>query len=217
MSPSFEDRIPAGFEVEVSARVIDFGKGVRIRGTLDRGEEALDGEEVTVEADPYPFNESWVPAAAATSDAKGDFSARVKPDENTDFRATFGEGETQSDALRVYVEPRATLSASTDVRDSGEVARFRTLFEHPEDRSIQGSSVFHYATTTAEARATGELPFARVTPIREIEPGRSVATLAVEGASADELVYATCIKWAGGAGMGRPGTACSQRSTNYRP
>lgn len=212
VSPSFEDRIPAGLELSAADRAVELGAETALRGTLERGEEKLAGETVRLEEDPYPFDGDYGTTAETTSDERGRFGFRVEPDSNTAYRVTTGEiSETESKPTQVFVEPQTTLVAEP----AGGGTRFETTFRHPPDRSIQGSSVFHYATTVAEAEATGRLPFARITKVEQVRTGVSVASVAIAGASPGELVYMSCFGYTADSGLGTPNSSCSQDSVKY--
>jgi hypothetical protein len=214
VSPTFADRIPPGFELKAASRSIELGTGSTLDGVLTQGDDALDGETVRIDEDPYPFDGDFSPVVTTTTNARGRFDVAVKPDSNTAFRAVFGEGsETQSRPVRVVVNPRMALSVS----DRGDATVFTTTYRHPEDRSLADSNVFHYVTTRAEASATGELPFARVTSIVQKKPGVSTARVVVGGSAGSDLVYEQCVKYTGSAGMGKPGNSCSQTSIEFRP
>lgn len=212
VSPNFEDRIPAGLELVAADRVVELGAETALRGTLEQGDEPLVDEAVRLEEDPYPFDGDYRTVVESTSDDGGAFSFRVEPGANTAYRVTTGEvSQTESKPRRVFVEPRTNLVTEP----AGGGTRFETTFRHPPDRSIQGSSVFHYATTVAEAEATGELPFARITRVEQLRSGVSVADVAIAGASPEELVYMSCFGYTPDSGLGTPNSRCSQDSVAY--
>jgi len=211
VSPNFEDRIPPGLELEAADRVVAWGKGTQLSGTLTQGEEKPAGETVTLEADTYPFDESFEALETTETGERGEFEFAVEPDANTSYRVVYGElSEAQSAARRVYVEPRTEL----EIEPVGARTRFTTVFHHPEDRSIQGSDLFSYASPAAEAEATGELRFIRVDQVRQIRVGLSEASIQLPLPESD-VRYATCIGYAPSAGMGAPNDSCEQSSVPF--
>lgn len=213
VSPSFEDRIPPGLELEARDRVLELGQRTVLRGSLKQGKDRLAGEPVQLGQDRYPFDETYARIGETTTGKAGRFSFRVEPDSNTAYRVTFGElSEAESKPVRVIVDPVTKL----EVDAVGGDTRFKTTFRHPKDRSIQGSLVFHYATTVAEAEATGELPFARVTKVDQVRSGVSVASVVVGDSASEQLAYKRCIGYTPDSGLGKPRTGCSQTSIPYR-
>lgn len=208
VSPNFEDRIPPGFEFKVADRVIELGESTNFAGTLTQGKEKLAGVTVVLEADPYPFSDSYAKLESVETDDAGGFEFEASPDANTAYRVAAGEvSQTTSDERFVYVEPRTKLEAEP----AGNGTRFTTVFNHPEDRSILGSSVFSYASTAADAEAAGELPFIQVNPVSQEKPGLSKASIVLPFAE-DEIRYETCFGYTPDSGLGAPNQSCSQTS-----
>ncbi|MDQ3728675.1 MAG: hypothetical protein M3355_03700 [Actinomycetota bacterium] len=208
VSPNFEDRIPPGLEFEAADRVLEWGDDTSFSGQLTQGEEKLAGETVTLEADTYPFEDSFRALETAQTDDQGNFEFGATPDANTSFRVAYGElSETESKERRVYVEPRTSLEAQA----VGSRTRFTTVFRHPEDRSIQGSTLFSYAASAADAEATGELQFIRVDKVDQLSLGLSEASIQLPLAE-DDIRYSTCVVYRADAGLGAPNEQCSQSS-----
>ena len=206
VSPSFEDRIPEGLELEAAEREITWGEKTELNGTLTRGKEELAEETVTLEADPYPFDGSFEALETSVTDERGRFAFDVKPDANTAFRVAFGElSETHSNERVLYVDPRIDLT----VQPMGGRTRYETSFRHPPERSIQGSTLYSYAATVADAESSGKLNFLRVERVEQDGPGRSSASIVLPFAQ-DEVTYGTCIGYTPDAGMGNPQSRCSQ-------
>jgi len=211
VSPNFEDRIPPGLELEAQDRVITWGQEALVSGTLTQGDEKLGGETVTLEADTYPFDESFNELQTTETGERGDFEFAVEPDSNTTYRVVYGElSEAASPARRVYVKPRTEL----EVVPVGARTRFVTVFRHPEDRSIQGSNVYSYAAPAAEAEATGELRFIRVDRVEEVRQGLSESSIQLPLPEGD-VRYSSCIGYAPSAGLGAPNDRCTQSSVPF--
>lgn len=211
VSPNFEDRIPPGLELKVADRVLTWGQSTQLSGILTQGEEDLAGETITLEADTYPFDDSFSALETAETDDDGEFVLEVTPDANTAYRVTFGElSETQSAARRVYVEPRIELEAEA----VGKRTLFTTVFRHPEDRSIQGSNLFSYASPVEEAEASGELRFIRVDSVEQVRLGMSEASIQLPGTE-DQIRYSTCVGYTPSAGLGAPNDRCTQTSVPF--
>jgi hypothetical protein len=211
VSPTFEDRIPFELEVELRDRVVTWGDETVFSGTLTQGDEEVEGETVTLQADPYPFDGSFESLGTTETEGGGEFSFEIEPGANTDFRAVYGElSEAASSPRRVFVEPRTKLRAEA----SGGSTRFTTTFRHPEDRSIQGSNVFSYAAPEAEAETTGKLRFIRVDRVEEVRQGLSESSITLPLPESD-VRYSTCVAYAPRGGMGEPNTRCTQSSVPF--
>jgi hypothetical protein len=91
----------------------------------------------------------------------------------------------------------------------GGGTRFTTVFRHPDERSIQGSSVFSYAATALEAEATGKLRFIQVDRVEQERQGVSNASITLPFSS-DEVEYRACYGYTPDSGMGQPNARCSQ-------
>lgn len=208
VSPNFEDRIPPGFEFEVAERVLKLGESTTLTGNLTQGEERLRAETVVLEADPYPFSNDYSELESVETDGAGGFEFEASPDANTAYRVTAGEiSQTTSEERFVYVDPRTKL----ETEPVGNGTRFTTVFTHPEERSIQGSNVFSYAATVANAEATGKLNFIQFDRVEQTRPGLSKASIVLPFAE-DEVQYATCFGYTPDSGLGAPNTNCSQTS-----
>ena len=204
VSPSFEDRVPLGLELKAADRALVWGETAKLTGRLTQGEDGLAGEEVVLEADPYPFEDSFAEIESATTGARGEFVFRAEPDANTEYRVAAGElAEGTSTPVRVFVRPRVKQKAEP-VSDG---TRFTTVFRHPEERSILGSTVFSYAAPAAVA--SGKLRFIRVDRVEQERQGLSSASITLPFRES-EVIYATCESYTPDSGMGRPAGRCSQ-------
>ncbi len=201
VSPTFEDRIPPGLKLESSARVIDWKDEVRLTGRLTQGDGALADETVTLEADVYPFNGQFNPVESVATGDDGTFEFEDAPDANTAYRVTAGDlGETHSNQSRVFVEPNIKVVGAGD-----SIARYKVTFHHPENHSIQGSSLYTYADI-GDGRG---LRFFRVIPIKERGLGLSEASVALPfPAGGGKFTY--CVGYTPDSGLGAPGDQCTQ-------
>lgn len=208
VSPDFEDRIPLGLELETADRVLTLGESTTLSGRLSQGKEKLAGETVILEGDPYPFTDDFRELESIETGETGEFEFEATPGANTAYRVAAGElSEAMSPERFVYVEPRTELESEPTAGGT----RYTTIFRHPEDRSIQGSSLHSYASTVADAEASGELNFVRVDRVEQTKAGLSEASIVLPF-SADEIRYATCVGYTPDSGLGAPNATCSQSS-----
>jgi hypothetical protein len=206
VSPSFEDRIPPGLRLEAGDRDVTWGRQTELTGKLKQGDGALADETVVLEADSYPFDNGFAEVESAETGGDGSFAFKDAPDANTAYRVAYGESsETTSREVRVYVEPRTQLV----IGPAGNGTRFETVFRHPENRSIQGSTLFSYAATTAAARATGRLRFIRAKDVEQERPGLSTAAITLPF-DPGAVEYKACYGYTPDSGMGVPNSNCSQ-------
>ena len=206
VSPSFEDRVPLALDLRAVDRTVVWGERVELTGKLSQGGDPVATDEVVLEADPFPFEDDFAEVAAAESGSRGEFSFAAEPDANTEYRVAAGElSEATSDPVRVLVEPRVRLVAET----AGNGTRFTTVFRHPEERPLQGSTVFAYAAPAGEAEASGKLSFVRTERVEADRPGVSSASVTLPF-SRSEVRYGTCESYTPAAGMSGPRASCPQ-------
>ena len=208
VSPSFEDRIPLGLELKAADKLLVWGESTTLTGRLTQSEDELAGETVVLESDSYPFGRDYAELESIQTDERGSFEFKPTPDANTAYRVASGDlSETTSREVRVYVEPRTEVQTEP----AGNGTRFTTVFRHPDERSIQGSSIFSYAATAADAEATGKLRFIQVDRVEQKRLGLSTAAITLPFAP-DEVRYSACYSYTPGAGMGVPNANCTQSS-----
>jgi hypothetical protein len=208
VSPSFEDRIPLGLELEAADRVIEWKQSTTLTGALTQGDEKLTGEEVVLEGDPYPFDDGFAELQSVETGGGGRFEFEASPDANTEYRVVAGDlAEATSREVRVYVNPLTEIESRPD----GSGTRYTTIFRHPEERSIQGSTVFSYAGTVADAEATGKLRFIQADRVEQERQGLSSASITLPFAPG-EVEYKACYGYTPDSGMGPPSSRCSQSS-----
>jgi hypothetical protein len=140
---------------------------VRLLGQLARTPTAVGGVPVTVEADPWPFDERWTRARTAVTAADGTFAVRVKPRRNTRYRAVAAGLTSTGDT--VFAE----LAAGFRRRDLGG-GRFR------ETLTISGPPTVRLRARRAHfylVRAGGRRARLGASPrLRRIRPGVYVAS-----------------------------------------
>ena len=206
VSPSFEDRIPLGLELKAADKLLAWGESTTLTGRLTQEGDTLAGETVVLEADPYPFARDYAELDSVATDDKGRFEFETQPDANTAFRVASGDlSETTSREVRVYVDPRTEVQTEP----AGNGTRFTTVFHHPDERSIQGSNVFSYAATAADAEATGKLRFIQVDRVEQKRLGLSTAAITLPFAP-EQVRHSACYSYTPSSGMGAPNANCVQ-------
>ena len=206
VSPSFEDRVPLGLELDAADRLIEWKGETTLAGRLTQGDEKLSREEVSLEGDSYPFDGNFAELDVADTDSSGRFEFSVSPDANTAYRVAAGElSEATSRDVRVYVNPETELVT----QPAGSGTRFETVFRHPEDRSLQGSSLFSYAGPVVAGAQPEKLRFIQVDRVEQERQGLSSAAITLPFAAA-EVVYKACYGYTPDSGMGVPSSRCSQ-------
>jgi hypothetical protein len=204
VSPSFEDRIPLGLELEAADREVRFGDPAELSGKLTQGGDAV-SDEVRLEEDPYPFDESWRAVATTTTDDEGRFSFEPELEFNTAYRAVAGEsGEALSDRRVVFVDPVASVDSELVGSSS---TRFVTTFRHSPDRTLNGAAVI-------QAETVGSIPFAAIERVIEVKPGLSRATVVLPGTPGD-LAYEVCVSYAPSNAVGVPRAECGRGRTPF--
>ena len=205
VSPSFEDRVPLGLELKAADRVVEWKDSTTLSGVLTQGDEKVAGEAVVLEGDSYP-SDDFAELDSAETGEDGRFEFETIPDANTTYRVAAGElSEATSREVRVYVNPLTELLTQA----AGSGTRFTTIFRHPDERSIQGSTVFSYAATPEAAAAAGKLRFIQVDRVEQRRTGLSSAAITLPF-SPDQVEYRACYGYTPDSGMGQPNSGCSQ-------
>jgi hypothetical protein len=107
---------PATVSIALTPTAITFGSGATVSGTTSPN------TVVTLRADAFPFNGSFAQVAKATSDAAGNYSFRVAPDSNTQYRAEVRKA--RSPVATLSVRWKVTRSVSTTHPKRGTRVRF---------------------------------------------------------------------------------------------
>ncbi len=204
VSPSFEDRVPLGLELEAVDREVRFGDPAKLSGKLTQGGDAVRDEEISLEEDPYPFDESWREVATAMTDKRGRFSFEPELEINTAYRAI--AQETLSDQRVVFVDPVASVDSELVGSSS---TRFVTTFRHSPDRPLDGAALYSYGGPVIQAEIVGSVPFVAIERVKEVKPGHSQATVVLPGSPGD-LAYEVCVSYAPSNAVGVPRAECGQ-------
>ena len=126
---------------------IAFGHASRLRGSVTfGGGETRPGLPVELQASPFPYA-GYVTVAKSSTDAKGGFAFKVKPDRNTRYRVLTDVGNSK--VRTVFVSP-----ASKARRTALGGSRYRVTFNllGPLDLPYAGRPVFFYKVRGHTAR-----------------------------------------------------------------
>jgi hypothetical protein len=127
--------------INASADVVLSAGTVTVSGTLTGDSGPRDGESVTVESDPFPFEgDGWL-QTTATTNAAGNWSKSFTPTINTRYRAfytTVGIGGWTRNVtvevrkkITVTVEPGNTVTGGTQLRFRGQLPGDPTFYQQP--------------------------------------------------------------------------------------
>lgn len=105
--------------------VLTFGAATTVSGKLSGQNSG--GQRVTLAEDPFPYGNGFVDVANATTDANGNYSFRVVPGTNRNYRVT-ARGQQAFTGVRVRMRVTLFLSDYTPVRR--QLVRF-SGFVHP--------------------------------------------------------------------------------------
>jgi hypothetical protein len=121
--------------------VVLAGNTVTVSGTLTGDAGALEGEPVTVQQDPYPFDGDWQSTTVNTT-TDGKWSKGFAPPINTRYRALYEPAEGIGGWTRnvtvevrkkitVALDPGATVSSGTTIKYSGKLGGDPAFFQPP--------------------------------------------------------------------------------------
>jgi hypothetical protein len=173
------------------------GRPLTVNGSAtDAGHPAV-GVALALQSDPYPFG-GFVTVAHTTSGADGSFAfTRLRPDRNTRVRIIAeGSPGAVSGELRVIVDPIVTIHASR--RGPGET-HLSLRISHAVEVGTKPVSAFWYTAP----RGTSLFRLAAITPTRELSPGVTYASAAVDP-PARRFLYRVCLNPAWEHAMGTP-------------
>lgn len=128
------DKPPANPNLTIKAdpNPVAFGKTVTITGRL-RGSDNT-GKTVQLEENPFPFDGQFKNAGTTTTDAQGDYSFQVTPDEHTQYRAVARTTpEETSDTLTVKVRKRITRQVDDRTPARGQMVTFSGVVRPAHD------------------------------------------------------------------------------------
>jgi hypothetical protein len=176
---------------------------VTIAGEVTDGGAPLAGQEVVLEARPYPFDGEFEELARTTTDAEGAFEFQRRLDRNHVVRVV-AAGVT-SRRVRAYVYPRPDLRF---VARNERVIRLTQRYRVPRNVKLERPTIFYVGRGGAR-----RAPKAAVAEVRRTARGRFISTALVRIPSAWEgrFRYASCFRYTAGSGMGDPRAACPRK------
>jgi hypothetical protein len=122
-APAVQAAKPPAKNLTIAATpdTVKFGRAVTLSGKLTGANNS--GRPVTVEADPFPFDNVFTAAGApVTTNAQGDWTFSDKPTVNTHYRARSGNAESK--VVDVSVRPAISLRLSDRTPKVGTLERF---------------------------------------------------------------------------------------------
>jgi hypothetical protein len=115
---------PPKLTISAAPSPVRFGNATTLSGKLTGGKNAA-GKQVTVQADAWPFEGTYVDVGTALTDANGDWHASNAPAELTRYRAQATTAPpATSPTVDVNVRLRVRVHVSDRTPDKGERVRF---------------------------------------------------------------------------------------------
>ncbi len=99
--------------IEVDPTIQTWPRQVTITGRLQSKDRA--NKTITVQANPHPFSGPFKPVGTTTTDANGDYTLRVKPDEHTNYRAV-ADVTPRETSGEILVKSRMKITRRVDDR-----------------------------------------------------------------------------------------------------
>jgi hypothetical protein len=99
--------------------VVTFGQATTVSGRLQTTNNS--GIQVSLAQDPFPYGDGFSPLAQATTDKNGDYSFRLTPMLNTNYRVSQG-------SLRAFTGARVRAAVSLRVSDTTPATGQRVRF-----------------------------------------------------------------------------------------
>jgi hypothetical protein len=190
-------------------RGIHFGQSHRITGTLTSdGTTPLAGQQIELQAKPFPFSDPLQTLATATTGADGTFSFRRKLSRNTKLRVVAPAADARSELVTAHLFPATSLSYR-QVRPG--VVRITQDYRVPRDVQIGGKTLFYVAPAAAKRSRIN-----RSATTRRVTPGRFRArvTVRIPSAYKGRFRYAACYRYTPRSGVGDPKISCPR--SGYR-
>lgn len=128
------DKPPASPNLSIKAdpNPVVFGKAVTITGKLRGSDNA--GKTIDVEEDPFPFSGGFKKAGTATTDAQGDYTLQVTPEQHTQYRAVAKVNpDATSETLTVQVRKRITRHVDDRTPARGQMVTFSGVVRPEHD------------------------------------------------------------------------------------
>ena len=147
--------------IKADPNPVRFGKTVTISGRLRGNDNA--GKTIELEGDAYPFDGKFSREGTATTNAQGDYTFQVKPDQHTQYRsvAKLNPDET-SGVITERVKKQVTRSVDDRTPARGQVVTFSGFVRPAHD----GMTVF-----IQRRRPTGTWKTMATTTLEHVGPG----------------------------------------------
>jgi hypothetical protein len=190
-------------------RGIHFGQSHRITGTLTSdGMTPLAGQQIELQAKPFPFSDPLQTLATATTGADGTFSFRRKLSRNTKLRVLAPAAGARSELVTAHLFPATSLSYR-QVRPG--VVRITQDYRVPRDVQLGGKTLFYVAPAAAKTSRIN-----RSATTRRVKPGRFRArvTVKIPDSFKGRFRYAACYRYTPRSGLGDPKISCPR--SGYR-
>ncbi|MEA2421990.1 MAG: Beta-lactamase enzyme family, partial [Thermoleophilaceae bacterium] len=136
---------PAALTAAARRGEIAFGKSTTIDGSLTSAGQPLPGQQVTLEANPYPFA-GWTQVGATLTAPDGNYSFGVAPNRNTRYRVR-SSGQT----ARTKVVVDELLTAKVKALPLGRM-RVTVTSTHPRDLAWGGRRAYWFVAEGSRRR-----------------------------------------------------------------
>lgn len=185
------------------------GEDTRIAGVVTRDGAPLPGQLVTLEGRAHPFDGPFRPRGALVTGRDGGYRFEARLRRNEDVRVVTAGGGAASRTLRVYVFPRATLTAETVRRN---VVRLTQTLTVPSNVRLTAPTRFYLGRSRAETA-----PFRVAARPRRVRSGlyRARASVRVPVRYGGRFSYAACFRATPGAGLGDPKAGCPRSAFRF--
>lgn len=160
--------------------VIRYTHTAAIHGVVQVGGVGDPGVSVTLRVDSYPFD-GYRDAATAVTDAQGDFTFRVRPSRNTNFRVA-GPSSSVSNVVRAIVLP----DFSTTSNAPSTVIHAHVTLHYPPGVSETHQPVYWYLALNGAQRARFQKTTFMPKPVR---PGWTKFTVSLPTGLAPGVGY----------------------------
>jgi hypothetical protein len=196
-------------DVDEGDRGIRWGESHEVNGTLTSdGRTPLGGQQVVLQARPFPFDDPFKQLATATTAADGTFSFKTELTRNTKLRAFAPALGTRSGQVTAHLFPATHLSFR-QVRPG--VVRITQDYTVPRSATLAGKTLFYVAPRDARTSRIN-----RMAKTRRVRAGRFRArvTVMIPNSYGGRFRYAACYRYSPGSGLGDPKISCPR--SGYR-
>jgi hypothetical protein len=100
--------------IEVDPTIQTWPRQVTVTGRLQGQDRA--NQTITVQANPHPFSGPYEDVGTTTTDANGDYTLRVKPEEHTNYRAVAKDVTPRETSGEILVKSRMKITRRVDDR-----------------------------------------------------------------------------------------------------